>query len=180
MKKNNRPIYKLCLTAMMMAISIVIGILCKNYLTWSVYNRVTFENLPIIFVGFCFGPVYGAAAGAGADVVSCLCSANPSVNPIITLGALTVGLLAGLMPKIFRKVKPGLSLAFSVAAAHLFGQVIIKSIGKMVYYDMPYVFAFMALGISCGVGAVEYCVIRLILRNPAVKKQLRELSDHDV
>ena len=77
----------LTLTAMLIAMSVVIGILCKNWLTWNIYYRFTLENLPIFFAAIAFGPFVGAAAGVLADLVSCLCSTNPAVNPIISLWA---------------------------------------------------------------------------------------------
>ena len=47
----------LTLAAMLTAMSVVIGILCKNFLTFNIYYRITFENLPVIFaaiVSICF------------------------------------------------------------------------------------------------------------------------------
>ena len=57
----------LTLTAMLVAMSVVIGILCKNFLTWNIYYRFTLENLPIFFAAIAFGPFIGAAAGVLAD-----------------------------------------------------------------------------------------------------------------
>ena len=56
--------------AMLTALSVIIGIVCKNFFTFNVYYRVTFENLPIILAGIAFGPFYGAACGICADIVS--------------------------------------------------------------------------------------------------------------
>lgn len=180
---KNSPVRKLCITGLLIALSVVVGIVCKNLFTWQIYYRVTFENFPIILVGFCFGPVYGAAAGVIADLVSCLCSTNPAVNPIITAGAACVGLCAGLVPIVFRSVRRRagkLSLALSVAAAHLFGQVIIKSIGKIVMFGMPWVGIFIGLGISCAVGIAEFFLLLVLLRNPEIKKTLRGISDYEL
>ena len=165
---------------MLMALSVVIGILCKNFLTWGVYYRVTFENFPVILAGFCFGPLYGAAAAVGADVISCLCSTNPMVNPVITCGAAAVGFLSGLVPYLFRKTgssaKPGAVLAVTVASAHLIGQVLIKSIGKMWMFGMPWYGIFVGLGISAAVGCAEFFFIRSLLKNPEISKSLEGLS----
>ena len=57
--------------AMLTALSIVIGIFCKNYLNFgNGLFRVTFENFPIILSGILFGPVVGALVGVCSDVLS--------------------------------------------------------------------------------------------------------------
>ena len=171
---------KIALCAMLMALSTVIGILCKDWCTWGVYYRLTFENFPVIIAGFLFGPFWGAAVGAGADVVSCLMSTNPAVNYVITLGAAMVGLCAGIVPLIVKAVSGGirfrLSLALAVASAHLFGQVIIKSIGKIFYFSMPKEGIFVGAGFSLVVGTVEYFLIRKLLSNREIRSHLSGLS----
>ena len=79
----------LTLTAMLVAMSVVIGILCKNFLTWNIYYRFTLENLPIFFAAIAFGPFIGAAAGVLADLVSCLCSTK-GIGLLFTLSSVWV------------------------------------------------------------------------------------------
>lgn len=171
---NKKILKKMCLVAMLTAVSVVIGLICKNFFTWNIYYRVTFENLPIIIAGYFFGPLYGAAAGAVADVVSCLFSTNPAVNPVIMLGAATVGALAGLSRIVLKKQKMSFSLAVAVASAHLFGQVLIKSLGKIIFFGMPPIGILLGLAISVGVGILEYFFIRLLLKNHYIKKTLSD------
>ncbi|MGM9521404.1 MAG: folate family ECF transporter S component [Oscillospiraceae bacterium] len=149
--------------AMLTAVSVVIGILCKNFLTFNIYYRFTLENLPVIFSGLVFGPVVGALVGACADIVSCLCSANPALNPIITLGAACVGLCAGLVPKYIVR-SPGITqIAVAELLAHLVGQVGVKSIGKIIWYGMPAWGILIGLGVSIVAGAIECALIKLIM-----------------
>ena len=172
----------LVLNAMLMALSVVIGIVCKTAFTWDVYYRVTFENFPIIISGFLFGPIWGAAVGAGADVVSCLCSPNPAVNPVITVGAAAVGIISGLVPMIFgklsKKFRFSLSLAVSVALSHAIGQVLIKSIAKIVYFGMPKIGIVIGAAISLGVGTVEFFFIRTLLFNREIASHLSGVTRH--
>ncbi|MBO4355927.1 MAG: folate family ECF transporter S component [Clostridia bacterium] len=192
---GSKSLRKLCLTAMLMSLSVVIGIVCKNFLTWGIYYRVTFENLPIILIGFCFGPFYGMAAGAGADVISCLCSINPMVNPVITLGAAAVGFLSGLPQILFGRKKSdsenldqkkrlsfahALILALSVFPAHLIGQWLIKSIAKITMLGMPPIGMLIGLGITAVVAPVEYFLLRIILSNRSIASSLEELSDYEL
>ncbi len=171
--KNTRA---LTLAAMLTAMSVVIGILCKNFLTFNIYYRITFENLPVIFAAILFGPFMGAAVGVCADLVSCLCSSNPVVNPIISIGALAVGLLAGLISHhiSFRSENP--RIALSVAAAHLVGQVIIKSIGKILWYAMPWYGVFIGLGFSVVIGVLEFFAIRYLMNHSALASEIGKLG----
>ncbi len=168
--KNSK---KLAIAAMLMAISVVIGIICKNLFTFGLYYRFTLENLPVILAAVCFGPWYGAAVGVGADLISCVCSTNPNVNPIISVGALAVGLCAGTVARYIIKEKGHTQVAVAVALAHLVGQVGIKSIGKIVYFSMPYEGILIGLGVSVVAGAIEYLTISRIYRDERIMDFLR-------
>ncbi len=172
---KNREIKKIAIAAMLMALSVVIGIVCKNLLTFNIYYRITFENLPVILGACLFGPWYGAAVGVGADLVSCLLSTNPNVNPIISVGALAVGLCAGVVARYVIRKKCALQTALAVAAAHLVGQVGIKSVGKMIYFGMPWYGIFIGLGVSVFVGIVEIFVINYIRNNEQMMSFAEEL-----
>jgi len=188
---GSKAVRKLCLTAMLMALSVVIGIICKNFFTWNVYYRITFENFPIILTGICFGPVYGLAAGVGADVISCLCSTNPAVNPIISLGAATVGLLSGLVPMLLLKrtdgkgkekslVKPLVAILIAEVSAQFFGQWLIKSIAKKIFFAMPDIGFLIGLGFCCVIAPVEFLLIRTILKNKSIASSLKGLCNYEL
>ena len=173
-KKSDILLRRLCISALMAALSTVIGIICKSF-TFG-FVRITLENFPLIFTGFCFGPVFGAAAGMCADLVSCLVTGQ-DIQPIITLGVASVGLVSGLVSLAAAKLMPSAGdkavLGISVALAHLLGQVCIKCIGKTVYYGIPYFTVFWpCLGVSCLLACAEYSMIFLILRNHEIKRRL--------
>ena len=184
MKKNTNkrriPIFgnlkTLVTAAMLAAISAVIGIICKNFFTFNIYYRVTFENLPIIFAGIAFGPFVGGAVGIVADIVSCLCSTNPSLNPLITVGAASVGLVSGIVARWIIKRRGGLQIALSVATAHIVGQVIIKSVAKMLWFGMPQEGVLLGLGISLVVGTLEFFAIKYLLSRKVIVSQLEVMK----
>ncbi|MBO5306039.1 MAG: ECF transporter S component, partial [Clostridia bacterium] len=61
----------LAFSAILCAMSVVIGIFCKSYLNFGAgLFRITFENLPIIVSGIFYGPVVGAILGIATDIIS--------------------------------------------------------------------------------------------------------------
>ena len=167
-KKNGLGATRVLTTAALLAaLSAVIGILCKNLFTFNIYYRITFENAPVILAGLLYGPVVGAMVGVCADAVSCLMSSNPALNPIISLGAASVGAISGLVPMVLRR-GVRLQTAMAVFLAHLIGQVGIKSIGKMLYFGMPWQGIFIGLGISVIVGFMEFMLISWMRYNKSL------------
>ena len=167
-KKNGLGATRVLTTAALLAaLSAVIGILCKNLFTFNIYYRITFENAPVILAGLLYGPVVGAMVGICADAVSCLMSSNPALNPIISLGAASVGAISGLVPMMLRR-GVRLQTAMAIFLAHLIGQVGIKSIGKMLYFGMPWQGIFIGLGISVIVGFMEFMLISWMRSNKSL------------
>ncbi len=156
--------------AMLTAVSVVLGIVCKNLFTFGVWYRFTLENLGVIFAGIFFGPLSGALVGFASDIISCLLSTNPAVNPIITLGAVSVGAVSGALSRYVFREHNVKQFAVSAASAHLVGQVVIKSIAKMVYFSMPWYGCFIAVGFSAVACFVEVAVIRLLWKNHYINK----------
>lgn len=164
--------------AMMTALSVVLGIVCKNLFTFAMFYRFTLENLGVIMAGIFIGPFAGAAVGIASDVISCLLSTNPAVNPILTVGAASVGLVSGI---VFRAAAPlgnkGARYVLSAAAAHLVGQVIVKSVGKIIMYGMPWFGIFIGAGFSAAAVSVEVTVIVMLSKNKQIMGFLNKNDD---
>ena len=64
----------------------------------------------------------------------------------------------------------------SAAAAHLLGQVIIKSIGKMIYFGMPWYGIFIGLACSVLACAAEVMIIRTLMKNTEIRKFVFRLT----
>ncbi len=131
-----KNVHVLVYAAMLSAVSVVIGIFCKNFLNFgNGLFRITFENFPIIISGFAFGPVVGACVGAVSDTVSFMLSTQTfAISPIVTLGAAAVGAVSGLISHYVIKREGTFRVILSVATSHLIGSVIIKSVGLFFYY----------------------------------------------
>lgn len=131
-----KNIKSLTLAAMLVAMSVIIGIFCKSVLNFGGgLFRITFENLPIILSGVIFGPVVGGAVGVASDLVSYLLSGQVyPPNLIVTLGALLVGAISGIVAKYFVKKRGNMQIWLSGGVAHIVGSMIVKPIGLFAFY----------------------------------------------
>ena len=174
--KKHKGIQKIAISAMLISLSTVIGIVCKNLFSIGLFYRITFENLPIIFASLTLGPLYGAVIGFASDFISCICSVNPAVNPLISIGAISVGLFSGISARVFKNKTINKRVALSAIAGHLIGQVMIKSIAKIIYFGMPW----WGLGISFLSSAVvctfEILIIKLLMNNRSVTGYMEKLK----
>ena len=113
----------------MVAISILMG----KYLAirGGDVMRFSLENTPIILSGMAFGPTAGALVGLVADLVGCI-MVGYTINPLVALGAASIGLISGFVPRILAKasVNGKLQLAITVAIAHLVGSGVCLAIGS--------------------------------------------------
>lgn len=140
--QNQSKIFKsakfLTLAAMLTAVSVVIGIVCKNFLNFGGgLFRVTFENLPIIMSGILLGPAAGGAVGAASDLVSYLLSSQIyPPNLIVTAGAVAVGVVSGLFSRYVIKKRGNAQIIISAGAAHVIGSMIIKPVGLYQFYGI--------------------------------------------
>ncbi|MBR2634193.1 MAG: folate family ECF transporter S component [Clostridia bacterium] len=155
--------------AMLTALSIVIGIFCKNYLNFgNGLFRVTFENFPIILSGILFGPVVGALVGVCSDVLSYVLSTQSlAISPLVTLGAAAVGAVSGLISHYVVKKGGYLRLLISAVAAHLTGSILIKSIGLFAYYGIA---VLWRIPVYAGIVILESLLIHLMYQNSAFRQ----------
>ena len=159
----------IALCALMVALSVIIGWVCKTYLTFGAI-RITFENLPVLLAGIAFGPVAGALVGAASDLVSCVASGY-SVNPLITVGAACIGACAGMFAKYVFKRRGFVSLLATALVSHTAGSVLIKSAGL---YLLGYPLATLLLRIPLyiGIGTAEAYLIYILLKNRQISSLL--------
>lgn len=167
--------------ALLAAMSLILGKFLQIPNPFSQIIRLSFENLPILFAGICFGPVVGASVGVVADVVGCLLYGY-SINPVVTLGAGMVGLVSGLVATYIVKRPRWLSCALATALAHLTGSVVIKSIGLASWYLSKYDMGLAELMLwrlltYSVIGVLEGTLIVLLLRVPAISSHIEQLKD---
>lgn len=165
---------RMALAAMMVATSVIIGTLCKNFLNFAGgLFRITFENLPVILSGIFLGPIAGGLVGAASDLVSYFLSpqAYPP-NLIVTLGAFSVGLISGLMARFAIRRRGTAQIALSGAVAHLIGSVIIKSIGLFSYYGWAILWR---VPLYLVIATLEIILICLLWQRKSIRRLLEGL-----
>ena len=168
--QKRRSVFKKVITlttaAMLTALSVVIGIFCKNFLNFGMgLFRITFENFPIILSGIMFGPWVGAFVGIASDVLSYILSTQSfAITPVVTLGAALVGVVSGAVSHYVVKKEGAFRIIASVVAAHLVGSVIVKSIGLFVYYDWMVLWRIPTYAV---ISAIEATLICLMNKNKA-------------
>ena len=166
MKKQIRA---LTTAAMLTAMSVIIGIVCKNFLNFGGgLFRITFENLPIILTGILYGPIVGGAVGAATDLISYFLSAQTyPPNLIVTLGATMVGVVAGIMARFVVKKRGYAQIILSGATAHIVGSMIIKPIGLFQFYQWAVLFRIPLYLI---IAPIEILILCLLYKNAAFRK----------
>lgn len=168
--RKNITIY-LSVCAILAAFSIVLG----KYLAINVGSnfRFSLENLPLFLAGLYLGPIAGAMVGVAADLLGCLL-VGYAINPIITLGAMCIGLISGLIGKMMRK--NALSLLLSVFISHLIGSVFVKTLGLYLFYGSPFLpTAAWRLIIYICTGAVEFFILLLLSKSKSLLKQMEQI-----
>ena len=110
MNHSRNSVRKLTMLALLTAMSIVFA----RVLSISTgFVRFNLGSLPTLLAAVLFGPVEGFAVGAVADIVGGVL-AGYAINPLITLGAGAIGLVAGYAWQKLPDYRTGLRLSISV------------------------------------------------------------------
>ncbi|MBP0971321.1 MAG: folate family ECF transporter S component [Oscillospiraceae bacterium] len=161
------------LIGLLAAMSIVFGKLLAINIGTTI--RISVENLPILMAGIFLGAPAGFLTGVLADVIGCMI-VGYSINPIITLAAGCIGLLAGLMYRVLVNQNLSVRVYGSVMTAHVIGSMILKSAGMMLFYHTPLIGVAPRVPLYLGIGAVEGAIILLLLKNQAFAAQVERLN----
>ena len=177
MRKNTvfKSVKALALASMLTAMSVVIGMFCKNFMSFGGgLFRVTFENLPIIISGITFGPIVGALVGAGSDLLSYLLSTQIyPPNLIVTAGAATVGIVSGVLSHYVIPKRGVMQVMISGGIAHVLGSMIIKSIGLYQFYG---IMVLWRIPLYTVIAALELAVICWLFKRNTFRKLINEVA----
>ena len=163
-----KNIRSLTLAAMLTAVSVVIGIVCKNFMNFgSGLFRVTFENLPIILSGILMGPAVGGIVGVASDLLSYMLSSQIyPPNLIVTTGAASVGIMSGIISKYLVKERGSKQVVLSSAAAHIVGSMIIKPIGLYKFYG---ILVLWRIPLYLVIAPIEILILFFVFKRKSLK-----------
>ena len=151
-----------------------IGIILGKFLAFNVteFMRFSLENTTIIFSGVIYGPMIGFAVGAVQDIVGCI-AVGYTINPIITLGSASVGLVSGLTFRLVGRAPMPFRISLSVLTAHTVGSVLIKSVGLSVFYSYPLLVTVLWRILNYAiVGAAEAFILCMLLKSKPLLTQI--------
>ncbi len=178
--KSNIRIFKntkvLVIAGLLAALSIVLGKFTAINIGNSI--RIGFGALPIQMAGIFFGPVIGAVVGGAADLIGCILRGY-AINPIITLGSISIGFVSGAMYNVILKKLTSqkvLNVALSTLTAHIIGSMIITSYGLFAYYHTPMQTLAWRVPIYLITSAVETIIISIMLSNKGFSAELEKVT----
>ena len=169
MRNKRNSIRTLTMLALLTAMSIVFA----RVLTVSTgFLRFNLGALPTHLAAVWFGPLGGFAVGAVADLIGGTLSGY-SVNPLITLGAGSVGLVSGLLFQKLSHLRLGLRLQCSILAGHLVGSVVINSLALHIFYNYPWSLLAARIPNALILSAVNTVLVRILLENRALASMVK-------
>ena len=162
------------------ALSIILGKFLQIPNPFQEIIRISFENTPLVMAGMFFGPAVGLATGAVADLVGCALYGY-AVNPLITVGAASVGFVSGIISGYIIKRSTLLKTVLSVSIAHIIGSVVIKSIGLAAWYLSTYNMGLAELMLwrlltYCIIGVAETAIVFALIKNRSFSSQLERMK----
>ncbi|MBP3334204.1 MAG: folate family ECF transporter S component [Clostridia bacterium] len=173
LRKSHSYIRAIAISGLLVALSVSVGWVCKTYLTFGAI-RITFENVPIIISGIIYGPIVGAVVAVISDIVSCITSPNPALNPIVTLGAASIGIISGVISKYVIKKNKLFKVFVSVFTSHIIGSMIIKSVGLHIFFKYGFEILVWRIPLYFAIALCESIIIYAILQSRSISKMLEK------
>jgi len=160
------------------ALLVAVSIVCGKLLAFNVgfILRFSFENMPIILASVAFGPLIGGVTAIAADLIGCLI-VGYEINPLVTLGALLIGLISGSVYRICHRLPSLAKITLSVILSHTVGSVFIKTVGLSKFYDIPFwnLVAWRGLNYAI-IAALEILLLYYLFKSKSVNSQLDKIK----
>ena len=167
------PLRTLTCAALLLAMDIVLARFTAIPLG---YERISLQFLPDYMAGLLLGPVWGGLVTLGGDILGMLVqSGGLTINPLISLAALLVGVLSGLFLHKKRNELTYGKILIALIITQLIADIAIKSFALHLYFYQAVPFWQIA-GVRFAVRAV-YAPIQaaiLLYVNRAVGKVWKE------
>ncbi len=106
------------------------------YLTESI--RISFREVPILLASIALGPLFGGLCAFIADLCGTLVT-GLGWNPILTIPAVLIGVLPGLLFRLFAKRMPTLpALSLSIGLTDVCVPILLTTLLLSLLYGQPY------------------------------------------
>ena len=147
----------------MLALLVAMSIVFSRVLSISTgFVRFNLGSLPVLLAALLFGPGAGFAVGAVADIIGGVL-AGYAINPLITLGAGAIGLVAGYA---WQKLR----LSISVLLGHFVGSMVINSLALRIFYGYAWSVLLARIPNALVLSAVNIVLLRILLENRSLMK----------
>ena len=171
-------------TLTMLALLVAMSIVFSRVLSISTgFVRFNLGSLPVVLAAVfvtgvaamdvlaavVFGPGAGFAVGAVADIIGGVL-AGYAINPLITLGAGAIGLVAGFAWQKLSSLSTNLRLAASVLLGHFVGSMVITSLALRLFYGYPWATLAVRIPNALILSAVNVVLLRILLENRSLMK----------
>ena len=165
MNNSKNSVRTLTMLALLVAMSIVFS--------WVLSISTGFVRFNLGSLPRLFGPGAGFAVGAVADMIGGVL-AGYAINPLITLGAGAIGLVAGLAWQKLPGLRTGLRLQISVLLGHFVGSMVITSLALRIFYGYPWATLAVRIPNALILAAVNTVLLRILLENRTLMKMVKK------
>ena len=131
------------------------------------YGHLEGDAALVLLAGILFGPWAGFVVGMVADIIGGVL-AGYAINPLITLGAASIGLVGGLGWQKLSHLRTGNRLWCSVLAAHFVGSMVINSLALHIFYGYAWAVLIARIPNALVRTAVNTVLLRILLENRAL------------
>ena len=140
MNKKQKSLFKLVLCAILCAVSVVLS----RFFSFNVWNlSIGISFLPVMLCALICGSVWGGICGGLADLIGALLFPFGTYFPGFTAVAFFMGLIFGLVGRIFKffegKVIPIFVSFLLLLLAHAIGTLLLNSLWISLLYGSPYI-----------------------------------------
>ncbi len=157
-------------TLTMLALLTAMSIVFSRVLSISTgFVRFNLGSLPVLLAALLFGPGAGFAVGTVADIIGGVL-AGYAINPLITLGAGAIGLVAGFAWKRLPQLRLDLRLPVSVLLGHFVGSMVITSMALRIFYGYAWSVLLVRIPNALILSAVNTVLLRILLENRSLMK----------
>ena len=159
----NNPSRTSVRTLVMLALLVAMSIVFSRVLSISTgFVRFNLGSLPVLLAALLFGPGAGFAVGAVADIIGGVL-AGYAINPLITLGAASIGLVAGYAWQKLPDYRTGL-------LGHFVGSMVINSLALRIFYGYAWSVLLARIPNALVLSAVNTVLLRILLENRSLMK----------